>query len=115
MTREMIIVLIILGGFGLLLYVGPTYFRRLRLFIARLQSDHRSTFEALHRPSLSIRKIKVESAYAVTAYVLRRRYLRLQDETLAELGDAVRWRLVAYIAIVVGIAVLGPAASVIVK
>ena len=76
-----------------MLYVGPSYFRCLRLLIAQLESHHRSEFERLGRPSLSISSMAVGSTTALVWFVLRKDYLRLSDPETTRLGNSTRNRL----------------------
>jgi hypothetical protein len=115
MTLEVIITLSVLGAFGLLLYIGPSYFRWLRKFIERLESKHQSVFEKLHRPNLSIGKITMESGFATTRYIVGRGYRRLHDASLTEIGEAARWRLLLHLAVVISIGIVGPILYAIVK
>ena len=115
MTIEILFAMIFLGGFGLLLFAGPSYIRKLRVFLGMLQSNHRSTYEYLREPSLSISNITIQSVYAVTTYVIFRKYLQLHDDELTRIGNSVRWRLIASVATMIAFAVLMPVASVAVK
>lgn len=76
-----------------MLYVGPSYFRRLEQLIDRLESHHDSEFERLGRPSLKMLKMTMGSAMAVVWFVLRRDYLRLSDAETTRLGHSTRSRL----------------------
>ena len=76
-----------------MLYVGPSYFRRLGQLIDRLKSHHASEFERLGRPSLSLMTATIGSALAVLWFVIREDYLQLADAETTKLGNAVRNRL----------------------
>ncbi len=76
-----------------MLYVGPSYFRRLGQFIDRLESHHNPEFERLGRPSLKMLKMTMGSAMAVVWFVLRKGYLQLSDAEITRLGNSTRSRL----------------------
>ena len=113
MTLQIFFALIFIFAFGFLLYAGPSYFRRLRVFIDLLERGHRSTFEMLHEPDLAFANVTIRSAFAVATYVIRRGYVVLQDEALTDLGDAVRWRLIASLVTVLSITIVVPLASIV--
>ena len=76
-----------------MLYVGPSYFRRLGQLIDRLEKHHNSEFERLGRPSLKMLRMTMGSTLAVVWFVLRKDYLQLPDDETTQLGNATRSRL----------------------
>jgi hypothetical protein len=91
-----------------MLYVGPSYFRRLRQFIDRLKSHHESVFEQLGRPSLALLKMSMGSSLSTVWYVARKDYRHLSDDELIRLGDSVWIRLVLWVAGFVYMAIAFP-------
>ena len=77
-----------------MLYVGPTYFRRLGQLIDRLKSHHSDEFERLGRPSLKMLEMTIGSGVAIVLFVVRKNYLALSDDELTDLGDSARSRLI---------------------
>ncbi len=76
-----------------MLYVGPSYFRRLGQFISRLESHHEGVFEELGRPSLSLTAIRVGNSWSTVWFVARKAYRQLGDDEIDRLGDSVWIRL----------------------
>jgi hypothetical protein len=76
-----------------MMYVGPSYFRRLRDLIERLAEQHAAEYERLGRPSIEIQPTRMASTASIERYVLEKRYTELEDAELTRLGNALRWRL----------------------
>ena len=81
-----------------MLYVGPSYFRRLGQFISRLESDHEEVFERLGRPGLSLTKLKMGNSWSTVWFVARKEYRSLDDDEIVRIGDSVRVRLMVWVA-----------------
>ena len=81
-----------------MLYVGPSYFRRLRLFLDRLEGHHQPVFESIGRPGLSLLLRNPGSDMSAIIYISRRKYRDLPDEEVVRLGDSVRIRLILWVA-----------------
>jgi hypothetical protein len=81
-----------------MLYVLPTYFRRLRELVDLLSNRHPDTFERLGRPSLDLLKTQIGSTANLVFFVLRKDYLELDDPDVARSGHAARWRLLLSLA-----------------
>ena len=76
-----------------MLYVGPTYFRRLGALIERLENQHATEYERLGRPSLNPLQMNIGSTYALVRFVLSKDYQQLSDSEVTRLGNAARSRL----------------------
>ncbi len=76
-----------------LLYVLPTYFRRLDQLIGHLRSNHEGIYSELGAPSLSFLDSTIRGTYSIAMFVVRKDYLALDDKRITELGNAARWRL----------------------
>lgn len=94
-----------------MLYVGPSYFRRLGQFIARLESHHERVYDRLGQPSLSLADIRISSTLPTVWFVARKKYGELADEKIVQLGDAVRIRLLISMAGIVYLVVAIPIAA----
>lgn len=81
-----------------MLYVGPSYFRRLGQFIDRLESHHEELFERLGRPSLALSAIAIGNSFSTAWFVARKQYRQLDDDEIKRLGDAVWTRLMFSVA-----------------
>ena len=77
-----------------MLYVGPTYYRRLGALVNRLERDHCFEYQQLGRPSQKSSKMMEGSEWEVALFVLRKDYLQLSDAEATRLGNAVRTRLI---------------------
>lgn len=108
---DTVIVFILLVGLLSMLYTGPSYYRRLNIFIMTLQKDYPAKFEKLGRPTLSVTRITMRSAYLTSTYILFRAYLELQDEALTKLGDSTRWRLIINMTVFLVIMIVLPTAA----
>ena len=86
-------VLFLLGWLLAMLYIGPSYFRRLRELIDLLSKHHPSTFGRLGQPSLDLLKMQIGSSASLVSFVLRKAYLDLDDPEATRIGNAARWRL----------------------
>ena len=94
-----------------MLYVGPSYFRRLGQLIARLESHHAAVFDRLGRPSLSMLKMTIGSSASTVWFVLQRDYRRLEDDEAIRLGDSVWRRLICQLAGFIFIVIAFPIAA----
>lgn len=94
-----------------MLYVGPSYFRRLGLFTDRLESHHKSVFERLGHPTLSLLKMNLGSSVSTVWFVVRKEYRQLPDDELLRLGDSVWVRLMLWVAGFVYIIIAFPIAA----
>lgn len=84
-----------------LLYVLPSYYRRLDKIFERLREHHAAAFSNLGEPSLSILDMNIRSTMEAVMFVVRKRYRALDDPELTGLGDAARWRLLYSISFIV--------------
>ena len=91
---EILLAALIFGYLISLLYVLPSYFRRLGSLIERLKNYHSDIYSELGEPSLSVLDIRMRSAWALVMFVLRKRYLVVNDDNVIDLGNAARWRLI---------------------
>jgi len=80
-----------------MLYIGPTYYRRLGSLIDVLKTRHPEVFEELHRPSLVFMDITVRNSMSMIGFVLNQQYRKLDDEEAIQYGDEARWRLIYHI------------------
>ena len=76
-----------------LLYVMPTYFRRLAKLITHLQTNHPGVYSQLGNPSLSMLDSNIRSTTRLVMFVLRKDYCHLGDGTATDLANAARWRM----------------------
>ena len=80
-----------------MLYVGPSYFTRLRQFINRLESHHEAVFDRLGRPGLSLTALRTRNSWSTVWFVARKEYRRLDDDEIVRIGDAVWLRLMLWV------------------
>ena len=73
-----------------MMYVGPSYFRRLKELIERLIEHHPAEYERLGRPSIEMQPTRMASTDSIEHYVLKKFYTDLEDPELNRLGDAMR-------------------------
>ena len=76
-----------------MLYVGPTYFRRLGSLIEHVKEKHEDVYEILGRPSFSMMDTTTRGQIGILKFILRKEYLSLEDQVATELAEEVRWRL----------------------
>ena len=81
-----------------MLYVGPTYLRRLGSLMEHIKSQHQDLYQQLNRPSLSIRDSTIGGQISIVKFVLLKHYESLEDDTGQRLAKEARWRLLYSIA-----------------
>jgi hypothetical protein len=81
-----------------MLYVGPSYFRRLRKLIDALATEESELYETLGRPTLSFLDSRIRSTVALLDYVLRGKYSTLKSQAIRSLAASVRLRLLFWVA-----------------
>ena len=97
MTIEAVYVFLVMASLLAMLYVGPSYFRRLGQLIEILRTDSPEIYEQLGRPSISFLDINIRSSMAMVSYVLRRKYSSLACERTRHLAESIRNRLFAWV------------------
>ena len=79
-----------------LLYVLPSYFRRLDELVSHLESNLPDVYLDLGKPSLSLLDSSIRSTSSLVMFVLRKQYLTLNDSVTSKLGNAARWRIIYF-------------------